>query len=331
MSGTPMDQLRAYFEARNQAWTTGDIQAAARVAQVNRDAAWWRITAQSVRAKQQLAVRRRAQIVRAHTKVRAVAVPSDVAGADRKTYAADEEITWVYADGPDFGVEARLFRHRQIWLLRQGAWRLAEDVVAEEGLDRRLTERTYHLPDPVSRERDRIPLESATRSCTTYDRVRAIRYAELWWNGANPAFARFDSDCTNFVSQCLWAGNMRMVGGQDRSSGWWYRFSRDGRDDWSYSWTTAHALNLFLQQRARAKQAASARDLKLGDVILYDWEGTGRYHHSALVTDFDHRGDPLVNAHTADSYHRHYLYLDSPAWTPKTKYLFLHLPDELCV
>ena len=55
-----------------------------------------------------------------------------------------------------------------------------------------------------------------------YDRLSAINYAKTWWNKRNPQFYNFDAlggDCTNFVSQCLYAGNIKM----DFSPlGWYY-------------------------------------------------------------------------------------------------------------
>jgi hypothetical protein len=170
------------------------------------------------------------------------------------------------------------------------------------------------------------------KNCTRYDRVRALRYAELWWDSFNPTFTRIATDdCTNFISQCLFAGHMRMTGGQNRSSGWWYRFGSSSRPAaWSHSWVVSHLLYQHVTQRVGARTIQNARELRIGDLIFYDWDGDGRYTHSTIVTDFDGRGDPLVNAHTDPSYHRHYWYLDSRAWTPRTRYAFVQIPDELC-
>lgn len=56
-----------------------------------------------------------------------------------------------------------------------------------------------------------------------YDREAAVRYANEWWNGRNPAFPVFDVDCTNFISQCLLAGGAPMHGYPNRERGWWLR------------------------------------------------------------------------------------------------------------
>ena len=46
-----------------------------------------------------------------------------------------------------------------------------------------------------------------------YRREPALRYAARWAMGRNPAYYDFTDlggDCTNFVSQCLFAGGCRM-------------------------------------------------------------------------------------------------------------------------
>ena len=42
-----------------------------------------------------------------------------------------------------------------------------------------------------------------------YDRSAAVTYAHRWAFGRNPRYYNFDElggDCTNFASQCLYAG-----------------------------------------------------------------------------------------------------------------------------
>ncbi|MCZ4150937.1 hypothetical protein BZG21_41870, partial [Escherichia coli] len=39
-----------------------------------------------------------------------------------------------------------------------------------------------------------------------YRRDLAVAYADQWWNSINPAYEEFEVDCTNYVSQCLFAG-----------------------------------------------------------------------------------------------------------------------------
>lgn len=165
-----------------------------------------------------------------------------------------------------------------------------------------------------------------TRAPFYYDRLKAVQYADTWWNDTNPQYQRFNDDCTNFISQCLRAGSAPMRGISNRSSGWWY----SGKS-WSYSWTVSHALQLYLNNSKiglRAKEVDSPQQLLLGDVICYDFEGDGRYNHFTMVTAKDEYDMPLVNAHTTDSRHRYWSYEDSTAYTPEIQYRFYTIVDD---
>lgn len=159
-----------------------------------------------------------------------------------------------------------------------------------------------------------------------YNRVAAVHYAEQWWNKRNPAFPLFSVDCTSFVSQCLLAGGAPMRGGPDRKAGWWI-----GGGTWSFSWSVAHSLRWYLEgskNGLRAARKASALDLIPGDVIIYDFNGDGRMDHAAFVVTIQDE-IPLVNAHTADSYHRHWSYTTSPAHTSGIRYYFFHISENI--
>lgn len=159
-----------------------------------------------------------------------------------------------------------------------------------------------------------------------YDRAAAVRYAERWWNDFNPAFRKFEDDCTNFISQCLLAGGAPMHGQPNRSKGWWYT-----KDTWSYSWTVAHAMRWYLsgaQQGIRGRAVETPQELALGDVICIDFEGNGRWDHTTIVVAKDEAGMPLVNAHTNNSRHRYWTYEDSAAWTPQAQYKFFQLVSQ---
>lgn len=177
-----------------------------------------------------------------------------------------------------------------------------------------------------------LPHFRKLRAGVPYRRDLAAAYADRWWNEPNPAYENFEVNCTNYVSQCLFAGHAPMHYTGRRESGWWYKGRSGGRELWSYSWAVSHALQSYLAgsppSGLQAVQVASPGDLKLGDVIVYDWDGNGRYQHSTIVTAFDHAGMPLVNAHTTASRHRYWDYRDSYAWTERTRYKFLHISDE---
>lgn len=159
-----------------------------------------------------------------------------------------------------------------------------------------------------------------------YDRLAAVQYAERWWNDYNPEFETFTVDCTNYISQCLYAGGAPMRGAPDRSAGWWYQSGQ-----WSYSWSVAHSLRWYLSGSTTGlvgREVESAGDLSPGDVICYDFEGDGRYDHTTIVVSKDAEGMPLVNAHTDNSRHRYWSYEDSTAWTPNMQYKFFQIGEK---
>lgn len=321
--------IRAYFEERNQGWITGEPPGHSQGARLVDDARLTDSLLQDIRHKRRELDARKSRLLRTHTQVDVRQMDGDERAADGVDTIVDERVTWVYQDRPDYGVESRIIRHWQKWRLR-GTWKIVADVTSCEPQAKERTEAAVY-PE-IQRDVLGVWGDNARPSCTTYDRVRVQRYADLWWDGFNPSFIRFlDDDCTNFASQCLFAGNMRMTGGQNRATGWWYKFdATQTNNQWSFSWSVANALHQYLVAKNIAKVSSSARELKVGDLIMYDWDGDGRFTHSTIVVDFDGRGDPLVNAHTDPSFHRHYRYLDSGAWTPRTRYAYLHVPSELC-
>ncbi|SFP95554.1 amidase domain-containing protein [Salibacterium halotolerans] len=156
-----------------------------------------------------------------------------------------------------------------------------------------------------------------------YDRRKAVQYAEAWWNNYNPDYQAFSDNCTNFISQCLRAGDAPMRGQPDRGSGWWYSGT-----NWSYSWAVAHSFRWYLSSSdsgLTAVETEKPEKLGLGDVICYDFNGDDNWQHSTIVTGFDGNGEPLVNAQTSNSRSRYWTYEDSTAWTPAIRYKFFQI------
>ncbi|MBQ1371969.1 MAG: amidase domain-containing protein [Oscillospiraceae bacterium] len=127
-----------------------------------------------------------------------------------------------------------------------------------------------------------------------YDRVAALAYARRWALGRNPAYYDFTAlggDCTNFVSQCLFAG----VGVMNDTSvtGWYYRSASDR----TASWTGVEYLYRFLTKNRGSGPVArpcSLRELRPGDVIQLG-DSSGRFYHCLLV--LRPGADPSVAAH----------------------------------
>lgn len=183
-------------------------------------------------------------------------------------------------------------------------------------------------PDYFIRSLDNFEFEEEAneRMSFKYNRLKAVQYAETWWNSHNPAYKNFDVNCTNYISQCLHAGGAPMRGYPNRGKGWWMQ-----SNNWSYSWTVANAMRWYLpgsNAGLQSKEVSSPQELLLGDVICYDFEGDGRFDHTTIVTSKDSDGMPLVNANTANSRMRYWAYEDSTAYTPNIKYKFFSIKDQ---
>jgi hypothetical protein len=179
--------------------------------------------------------------------------------------------------------------------------------------------------EPSTEPSTLVMVDNDERLSYQYNRLKAVQYAERWWNSYNPAYKKFENDCTNFISQCLHTGGAPMRGYPNRGTGWWLR-----NNNWSYSWAVANSLKIFLansKSGLRAREVSSPNQLFLGDVICYDFEGDGRFNHNTIVTGKDANGMPLVNAHTYNSRMRYWAYEDSSAYTPKIKYKFYSIID----
>ena len=134
-----------------------------------------------------------------------------------------------------------------------------------------------------------------------YDRQRAAAYAVRWAMGRNPAyydFTKIGGDCTNFVSQCLFAGSGIM--NFTPVTGWFYRSA----DDRTASWTGVEYLYRFLMgNRGPGPYAELCRvtEAGVGDVVqLADAEG--KFYHCLLVLRPGR--DPLVAAHDFNALYR---------------------------
>ncbi len=139
-----------------------------------------------------------------------------------------------------------------------------------------------------------------------YDRDKAVSYANQWAFSRNPEFYAFDEiggDCTNFVSQCIYAGCGVMNYTPDFG---WYYISPDDR---SAAWTGVQYLYNFLTNNEGAGPYGVLLPLPLaerGDVIQLSFDGIS-FAHTLIVTQirlFPTPGNILIASHSADSLNR---------------------------
>ena len=135
-----------------------------------------------------------------------------------------------------------------------------------------------------------------------YNRENAVAYARKYAFSQNSLFANFagiGGNCTNFVSQSVYAGSCEM---NYRPTFGWYFISLDDR---SPSWSGVEYFYNFMTQNADVGpfgRAAESDELELGDVIQLARNEEG-YYHSLLVVGFDGE-DILVAAQTDNAYAR---------------------------
>ena len=133
-----------------------------------------------------------------------------------------------------------------------------------------------------------------------YNRNNAVEYAKKWALSRNPQYFDFHGiggDCTNFASQCIYAGAGVM--NYTRDYGWYY-ISSENR---SAAWSGVEYLYRFLTTNQSVGPVGVDIDLseiELGDVIFLS--NGQRLYHTLVVTGFDSDGEILICAHTNDSY-----------------------------
>lgn len=135
-----------------------------------------------------------------------------------------------------------------------------------------------------------------------YIRENAVAYARKYAFSQNSMFGNFagiGGNCTNFVSQAVYAGSCEM--NYKPTFGWYYI----SMDDRSPSWTGVDYFYNFIIENAGIGpygRVANSDELEIGDVIQLAREGEG-YYHSLLVVGFDGE-DLLVAAQTDNAYAR---------------------------
>ena len=139
-----------------------------------------------------------------------------------------------------------------------------------------------------------------------YDRKSAVVYAQTWALSRNPRFYDFTNiggDCTNFISQCLYAGSNVM--NFKKPLGWFY-ISASNR---SASWTGVNYLYNFLlknNEKGVFAEEVELSEIELGDIIQLGKTNIG-FYHSLLVTEtgaVPSIDNILICTHTLDSLNR---------------------------
>lgn len=138
-----------------------------------------------------------------------------------------------------------------------------------------------------------------------YNRELAIKYAEKWAYSRNPKYYNFDDiggDCTNFISQCIFAGSNVM--NYNKNNGWYY-ISGNNK---SPSWTGVQFLYNFLVNNKGVGPygiKSEISDLEIGDIIQLSFDGN-TFTHSLIIVNIEDNNlnNIYTSSHTFDSFNR---------------------------
>lgn len=189
---------------------------------------------------------------------------------------------------------------------------------------------------------------STASASSGYNGAAAAAYADTYWQNYNPAwpsFANQGGDCTNFVSQALYAGgiSMRLSPPYSGNAAWYMLKNKHHGWSWAAPWVNAQDQSIFaLQHLPGVTQVASyygiapgqtvADNASQGDIVLYDFNNDGVYDHEAIVTASDGTNPDgsvnwdLVDAHTNNRYHAYWTLAQYNTSWATTRIVVLHIP-----
>lgn len=134
----------------------------------------------------------------------------------------------------------------------------------------------------------------------TYNREKCLEYANRWALSRNPKYYDYEKiggDCTNFASQCIYAGS-----GVMNYHSWYYRNANDK----SPSWTGVEFLADFLvhnQSIGPRGTLVAQNQIQVGDLIQLSSNGE-RFSHSLIVVgigNIRYLSDIYIATHSFDA------------------------------
>ncbi len=224
------------------------------------------------------------------------------------------------------GIKEAIMRDEQV-LAEMLAQLVREENAADSEI---LQDACIYLDEWTGREAGAAmkPLHSPSPSPVNnsfYDRVKAKAYIDTYWKNYNPAYPSFQKgggDCTNFVSQVLYAGGMPWGDagkGPFNSSSWYCKpgaTNRDGDKRITLSWKVSASFRAYWQTRVERHMMLSyakameemnvlAQQTHIGDVVQFCYS-SGVPYHTLVITGYNLDADyPITDialaSHTRDS------------------------------
>ena len=134
-----------------------------------------------------------------------------------------------------------------------------------------------------------------------YDRKSALSYAQKWALSRNPQYYNFDpvgGDCTNFVSQCLFAGSKKM-----NYTNWYYNNGYDKSPSWS---GVEFLYNFLIKNKGYGPRGivSTSYNIKIGDIAQLSFDGN-HFGHSLFIVGIgssNSLNNIAVATHTFDAF-----------------------------
>ncbi|WP_406445821.1 amidase domain-containing protein [Streptomyces sp. NBC_01613] len=233
------------------------------------------------------------------------------------TVQVTESTTLTYAKirGDEPATTGFTAHHQLTFTARQdGTWQLTRERLTDKG-PRPVNEPVPATAEPAVRPSAVIdaPRSATTYPApanpknlgtgTTYNYAAMAAYAEKYWRNYNTAYRRYNGaggDCTNFLSQSLYAGGWKQVANSAEDYGTWYS-KTSGESD---TWIGVNEWSWFTQTAKRTTALANAYQMDVGDVLQMDFDKDGSKDHSMMTTYRSSSGVPYLTYHDADTYRR---------------------------
>lgn len=229
-----------------------------------------------------------------------------------------DEQTKLFLPGPDQSAEkfeSYQLPHSLTFTRKGKSWLLAKVQATVDG-PRALAPITQfmHAADPVSsksapssspKQQSKVGDAAYRANVSTsskaaglnagYNYAAMVSYAEAYAERENGYYRVFeDNDCTNFISQVVYAGGWQFTPGRDDAdpARWYYARLTTGPDhtfdSWSRTWSAAENFYQFaVNHSRRVATLPGVYDLLPSDILQAVWDGntTHNMDHTMFVTD----------------------------------------------
>lgn len=228
---------------------------------------------------------------------------------DTMGYGVDHEMV-LEKDGTGYSIASDVYDEGPLTCMSSS---LSTEEFAE------LMSTDYSVSAIAEDEYENTEAGSVERTVSGYNPYKAAEYANNYVNpnahnsdddtsfyNLNEFFYNEGADCTNYVSQCLYAGGVPMRNIGNSNTGWWY--DRHSAAVFSGSWITApYNFNYFSASHTSYSNISNSSYVIPGNPVYYDWQnstdGDNDIDHAAICVGYNSSGVPIVNSHTNDYYH----------------------------